>query len=211
MGPQPRRQRLPFGSGWPWSTRETRARDEIEACVEACGYRRQGVDQAPPDAVTAVAIAKWFVKARNARGFSTCEGLGGEGPLGGARNVGVDGVRVVPARARRGTRLHPRRRRGGTTPRSFERGRNGGAPPLFLAPEEGLGDRRLRRALAFSTGGFDEACREFTRVPGVLSQGANPEKLLRGIALTGYDADELDGLGEVRRVASRRRPRRGTA
>ena len=73
----------------------------------------------------------------------------------------------------------------------FERGRNGGAPPLFLAPMEGLGDRRLRRALAFSTGGFDEACREFTRVPGVLSQGANPEKLLRGIALTGYDADEL--------------------
>ena len=63
----------------------------------------------------------------------------------------------------------------------FERGRNGGAPPLFLAPMEGLGDRRLRRALAFSTGGFDEACREFTRVPGVLSQGANPEKLLRGI------------------------------
>jgi tRNA-dihydrouridine synthase C len=56
---------------------------------------------------------------------------------------------------------------------------------------EGLGDRRLRRALAFSTGGFDEACREFTRVPGVLSQGARPEKLLRGIALTGYDADEL--------------------
>ena len=73
----------------------------------------------------------------------------------------------------------------------FERGRSGGVPPLFLAPMEGLGDRRLRRALAFSTGGFDEACREFTRVPGVLSQGARPEKLLRGIALTGYDADEL--------------------
>ena len=72
---------------------------------------------------------------------------------------------------------------------------------------EGLGDRRLRRALAFSTGGFDEACRE-SRVPGVLSQGANPEKLLRGIALTGYDADELTDW-EVR-VASRRRPARGT-
>ena len=46
----------PFGSVWPWSTRETRAREEMEARVEACGYRRQGVDQ-PPDAVTAVAIA----------------------------------------------------------------------------------------------------------------------------------------------------------
>ena len=56
---------------------------------------------------------------------------------------------------------------------------------------EGLGDRRLRRALARSTGGFDEACREFTRVPGALSQGAKPEKLLRGVALNGYAADEL--------------------
>ena len=56
---------------------------------------------------------------------------------------------------------------------------------------EGLGDHRLRRALALSTGGFDEACREFTRVPGVLSQGAKPERLLRGIALKGYDAREL--------------------
>ena len=56
---------------------------------------------------------------------------------------------------------------------------------------EGLGDRRLRRALARSTGGFDEACREFTRVPGALSQGAKPEKLLRRVALNGYAADEL--------------------
>ena len=56
---------------------------------------------------------------------------------------------------------------------------------------EVLGDRRLRRALARSTGGFDEACREFTRVPGALSQGAKPEKLLRGVALNGYAADEL--------------------
>ena len=74
----------------------------------------------------------------------------------------------------------------------FARGKDGaGCPPLFLAPMEGLGDRRLRRALAFSSGGFDEACREFTRVPGVLSQGAKPERLLRGIALNGYDAHEL--------------------
>lgn len=68
---------------------------------------------------------------------------------------------------------------------------------MFLAPMEGLGDRRLRRALALSTGGFDEACREFTRVPGVLSQGAKPERLLRGVALNGYDARELMGNGRV--------------
>ena len=73
----------------------------------------------------------------------------------------------------------------------LSRGARGGPPALFLAPMEGLGDRRLRRALALSTGGFDEACREFTRVPGVISQGAKPEKLLRGIALNGYDAEEL--------------------
>ena len=54
----------------------------------------------------------------------------------------------------------------------FERGRNGGAPPLFLAPMEGLGDRRLRRALAFNTGGFDEACREFRAFRGAIA-GAN--------------------------------------
>ena len=78
----------------------------------------------------------------------------------------------------------------------FARGAEGGCPPLFLAPMEGLGDRRLRRALARSTGGFDEACREFTRVPGALSQGAKPEKLLRGIALNGYAADELLLLGD---------------
>ena len=76
--------------------------------------------------------------------------------------------------------------------RDLARGAEGGCPPLFLAPMEGLGDRRLRRALARSTGGFDEACREFTRVPGALSQGAKPEKLLRRrVALNGYAADEL--------------------
>ena len=73
----------------------------------------------------------------------------------------------------------------------FARGKNGGCPPLFLAPMEGLGDARLRRSLSLSVGGFDEACREFTRVPGTLSQGAKAEKLLRGIALNGYDAEEL--------------------
>ena len=88
----------------------------------------------------------------------------------------------------------------------FARGAEGGCPPLFLAPMEGLGDRRLRRALARSTGGFDEACREFTRVPGALSQGAKPEKLLRRVALNGYAADELletdMGVGDMHLLAA---------
>lgn len=37
-------------------------------------------------------------------------------------------------------------------------------PPLFLAPMEGLGDRGFRKAIA-SVGGFDEAVRDFIRVP----------------------------------------------
>jgi len=74
----------------------------------------------------------------------------------------------------------------------FARGKDGaGCPALFLAPMEGLGDSRLRKALFRSSGGFDEACREFTRVPGSLSQGAKPERFLRSIALNGYDAHEL--------------------
>ena len=45
---------------------------------------------------------------------------------------------------------------------------------------EGLGDARFRIALAANgKGGFDEACREFIRVPGTLPNGADPEKLLR--------------------------------
>lgn len=39
-----------------------------------------------------------------------------------------------------------------------------GCPYLLLAPMEGLGDRSFRRAMA-SVGGFDEAVRDFIRVP----------------------------------------------
>lgn len=39
-----------------------------------------------------------------------------------------------------------------------------GCPYLLLAPMEGVGDRSFRRAMA-SIGGFDEAVREFLRVP----------------------------------------------
>ncbi len=41
---------------------------------------------------------------------------------------------------------------------------NYGCPYLFLAPMEGVGDRCFRRAIA-SIGGFDEAVRDFLRVP----------------------------------------------
>jgi len=39
-----------------------------------------------------------------------------------------------------------------------------GCPYLFLAPMEGVGDRSFRKAMA-SVGGFDEAVRDFLRVP----------------------------------------------
>ena len=39
-----------------------------------------------------------------------------------------------------------------------------GCPFLLLAPMEGVGDRCFRRAMG-SVGGFDEAVREFLRVP----------------------------------------------
>lgn len=39
-----------------------------------------------------------------------------------------------------------------------------GCPYLFLAPMEGVGDRAFRKAMA-SIGGFDEAVRDFLRVP----------------------------------------------
>ncbi len=41
---------------------------------------------------------------------------------------------------------------------------NNGRPYLFLAPMEGVGDRSFRKAMA-SIGGFDEAVRDFIRVP----------------------------------------------
>ena len=39
-----------------------------------------------------------------------------------------------------------------------------GCPYLFLAPMEGVGDRSFRKAMV-SIGGFDEAVRDFLRVP----------------------------------------------
>ncbi len=52
---------------------------------------------------------------------------------------------------------------------------------LFLAPMEGLGDRPFRAAMA-TTGGFDEACTEFLRVP----KNAHCPSLAKR-----YQADEL--------------------
>lgn len=77
--------------------------------------------------------------------------------------------------------------------RAFERGRRGGAPATFAAPMEGLGDARFRIALAArGLGGFDEACREFIRIPGTLPNGADPEKIVRNLCGK-YDASELPG------------------
>ena len=78
----------------------------------------------------------------------------------------------------------------------FERGRNGGAPPLFLAPRKvwaiDVSDERSRSAPAGST-----RRREFTRSRGAIA-GRQP-----GEAAAGHRADRLrrgraDGLGEVR-------------
>lgn len=69
----------------------------------------------------------------------------------------------------------------------LERRRRGTCPALFLAPMEGLGDRRFRRAFERSIGGFDEACTEFIRVPGKVE---NPEKMAMGLAKA-YDRNEL--------------------
>ena len=59
-----------------------------------------------------------------------------------------------------------------------------GCPYLQLAPMEGVGDRSFRKAMA-SIGGFDEAVRDFLRVP----RNAHVESLARG-----YSADELSPI-----------------
>lgn len=59
-----------------------------------------------------------------------------------------------------------------------------GCPHLQLAPMEGVGDRTFRKAMA-SIGGFDEAVRDFLRVP----RCAHVKSLARE-----YEADELDPL-----------------
>lgn len=56
-----------------------------------------------------------------------------------------------------------------------------GCPYLFLAPMEGVGDRCFRKAMA-SVGGFDEAVKDFLRVP----KNAHIKSLARE-----YIADEL--------------------
>src|ERR1700733_10780936 len=59
-----------------------------------------------------------------------------------------------------------------------------GCPFLLLAPMEGVGDRCFRKAMA-SIGGFDEAVRDFLRVP----RNAHIKSLARE-----YDADELNPI-----------------
>lgn len=70
----------------------------------------------------------------------------------------------------------------------------GRAPPLFLAPMEGLGDRAFRRALALSFGehNVDEACTEFIRIPGVLppSEGQVHKSAAR-LTRAAYSSTEL--------------------
>ncbi|MBA2727480.1 MAG: tRNA-dihydrouridine synthase family protein, partial [Parachlamydiaceae bacterium] len=57
-----------------------------------------------------------------------------------------------------------------------------GCPYLFLAPMEGVGDRCFRKAIA-TIGGFDEAVRDFLRVP----RNAHVKSLARQ-----YESDELN-------------------
>lgn len=59
-----------------------------------------------------------------------------------------------------------------------------GCPYLLLAPMEGVGDRTFRKAMA-TIGGFDEAVRDFMRVPS----NAHVKSLAKE-----YDADELGSL-----------------
>lgn len=59
-----------------------------------------------------------------------------------------------------------------------------GCPYLLLAPMEGVGDRSFRKAMA-SIGGFDEAVRDFLRVPS----NAHVKSLARE-----YDAHELSPI-----------------
>ena len=76
--------------------------------------------------------------------------------------------------------------------KTFQRGRADGCPALFLAPMEGLGDARFRKALSRDAcGAFDDACKEFTRIPAALPNGAKAEKFIRKLSLCGYDAREL--------------------
>ena len=125
------------------------------------------------------------------------------------RNVGVDGVRVVPARERGGARVfilaataeglrralraRQERRRSSAVP-----GTNGRFGRSTSPTSARVQHRRVRRGVsgvhARSRGAIAG------RQPGEAAAGHRADRLRRGRA---------DGLGEVR-VASRRRPRRGT-
>lgn len=66
------------------------------------------------------------------------------------------------------------------------------SPPLFLAPMEGLGDRAFRRSLSQTTGGLDEACTEFIRIPGVAPPlEAHLRKSAARLTGAAYDCREL--------------------
>ena len=87
--------------------------------------------------------------------------------------------------------------------KTFERGRADGCPALFLAPMEGLGDARFRKALSRDAcGAFDDACKEFTRIPAALPNGAKAEKFIRKLSLCGYDARELGENNNVIKVSA---------
>lgn len=78
--------------------------------------------------------------------------------------------------------------------RLFARAEAGGAPALFMAPMENLGDWRLRRALTFSIGGMDEMCTEFVRVPCEVTGPASG--MARSLSRR-YVWNELVGPGEA--------------
>ncbi|CAL6417917.1 unnamed protein product [Bathycoccus prasinos] len=78
----------------------------------------------------------------------------------------------------------------------FHDGRSENCPPLFVAPMEGLGDKRFRKAISTVGGNFyDDICKEFTRVPGNLPNGAKAEKFIKKLSLHDYDAFELGSEG----------------
>ena len=61
---------------------------------------------------------------------------------------------------------------------------------------EGLGDKRFRKAISTVGGNFyDDICKEFTRVPGNLPNGAKAEKFIKKLSLHDYDAFELGSEG----------------
>ena len=68
---------------------------------------------------------------------------------------------------------------------------------------EGLGDARFRKALSRDAcGAFDDACKEFTRIPAALPNGAKAEKFIRKLSLCGYDARELGENNNVIKVSA---------